>query len=730
MYSERHVYRRLEQVYKEYGFYPQYHTSSDIDNFEEDLKRKGKYVLSKEGVPIATQNLTPADKRWILNEQALVMCDAAYALTRYGWVIDEEGTVMRFHFRVAQKVLFEIIADLESRDSAVEIMILKARQLGCTTIAELLILFRLIFGRGINAVVASADRQKSRMMAKKIFMAYDMLPVWLRPWYSGRSESESGYMEFAITNSAVSIQHGNQLSGIARGSTPTVYHLSETASFSNAQSQIEASLFRAVHASPSTFGILESTGEGDQGWWADKWRFSKANWPHCRLFPLFLPWFVGTDLYPKPAWLRMRPIPETWQEHRLPDTIEHVSKAEAYVAAHPEIKKHLSPDAPWLMPVEQQWFWEVNHEESKNTPGGEATWYQEMAGDDIEALQRSSESVFGFEAIARVEAERKKDYQLYGISGQNIEDVHEPPTDDIDYGKDRIISTYRSAKGSFQWELIPLKHDNEYFETTIRPNPDAFWDYGQGKLQVYYPPAPGIEYSIGVDTSNGIGQDSTVISVTGKGSRTNPDFQAAEFRSAYVSHVEAFAFITAIAAWYATYMADTTPYKEPIVGIEQVAAVGDTCQTQMRRSFGYSRFPLFTRLDNKKIRPAKSNKMGWFTYGWSRPVLLDPFVHNIQNGWYKLESPWTLYECAHFEVHYTAAGKERKEHEEGQHDDGIFAAAISLTNIRLLSPMAERTTKRFCGEDGLNRPLLDFTPYSGRRVSINQPKPIQLEDLF
>ena len=48
------------------------------------------------------------------------------------------------------------------------------------------------------------------------------------------------------------------MSGIARGTTPTIYHLSEVASFTDAQSQIEDSLFKCVHASPKIFGCAKS----------------------------------------------------------------------------------------------------------------------------------------------------------------------------------------------------------------------------------------------------------------------------------------------------------------------------------------------------------------------------------------------------------------------------------------------------------------------------------------
>lgn len=713
----------------------QHHEVWEVEEFEASLQKGGHYLYGTTGLPIATQNLTPRQSRWMLNEQLLVMCDAAYALTRYGWVTSEEGVIMRFNFRMAQLLLFNVIADLEECDAAIEIMILKARQLGMTSLVELMIMFRIIFSNGVNAIIASADRQKSKMMGKKLLMGYDMLPIWLRPQYTSRVETENGELTFGQLNSGVYVQHGNQMSGIARGSTPTLYHLSECASFTNAKEQIEASLFKAVHASPSIFGILESTGEGDEGWWAETWHYSKANWASrtCRLCPIFFPWVIGRDLYPKPAWLKMRPVPSAFYEHRLPDTREHVARVEAYIANTPLLSKQLGPR--WTMPLEQQWFWEVGHEEHK-AKGMEGIWYQEMAGDDIEALQRSAEGVFGHDVMIEVENAAIQNYQAFGISGQSIEDHHEPPTEDIDYGttdkpRMREIVTYNSNRGdSYRWELLPLHHDMQYV-ASLKTKPDAFREYANGKLMVFYPPTPGIDYSIGVDTSNGMGEDSTVICVTAPTSRRGqPDIQVAEFRSAYVSHVEAYAFIMCIAAYYSRFMEDSTPHRNPIVGVEQIASVGDVAQVQMRK-MGYTRFPSFIRYDSKDLKKQKSKKIGWYTNVWSRPILVDSFVHSVQNGWYVINSPWLIDECKHFEVHYTASGKEKKEHEEGEHDDGLFAAAISEIIVNDLKSMTERSKKRFGAADQQALPPINVEKYAGQVFSTKPGggRAITMEDI-
>jgi hypothetical protein len=187
----------------------------------------------------------------------------------------------------------------------------------------------------------------------------------------------------------------------------------------------------------------------------------------------------------------------------------------------------------------------------------------------------------------------------------------------------------------------------------------------------------------------------------------------------------------AIAGWYASAMtADGMLHRQPLVAPEVVASVGDVILVQMRQ-MGYHRFHRFQRYDN--IKSTKSNKAGWYTFAWSRPILIGSFINAIENGWYELNSPWTLHECEHFESHSTAGGKVKQEHEEGEHDDGIFASAISIEIVRGRQTMTDRSKKRFQGDvDASRLPPVDLAPIGGQRfssLSMDAHAPISLDDL-
>jgi hypothetical protein len=738
MYSQKKVDERLETAEAELGFNPAdyYYSPEEIDAFNAKLEREGKIIFDATGKPKGTTDLSPSDAQFIKQNQALIMCDAVYALTRFCYIKDEEGVIQRFRFRVPQHLLFDIICDLEERDLAIEIMILKARQLGMTTLVQLLIALRIIFSYGVSAVAGSADQAKTGEMSQKLLFCYDMLPVWLRPESTSRVESDRGKLLFGHLASGVSFQHGAQKLGIGTGSTPTIYHLSEVALYTDPVKLIDEGLWKAVHASPSVLGILESTGRSNKGWWAETWYYSKANWPQSRMCPLFLPWYCGTDIYPKSTWLRKAPVPENWVPNR--DTRLHVAKSELYVQSHPLLATHLAEylrregtleaDGKWRMPRKQQWFWEVEHNEAKQK-GYQASFLQEMAGDDEEALQRSVESVFGHETIELVDSRRNRSYQCYGIVGQSIEDRQEPPESYINYHQERLPVRWQGRRPEqyYSWELVPLKMTPPPRETS--PEDVA------NNLIIFHPPQPGQNYSLGVDTSQGKGLDSTVISVWSIGHRGQPDVQCAEFASPYVNHVEVYAFAFAIAAHYGQYMnRGQTRWTMPYLAVEQVEAVGDVCQGQMMRmGYPFSSVHKFVRLDSAPRRIAKQKrsqmtKPGWYTHGWSRPILTGNFVAFVQNNWAEVHSPWLIEEMKEYEVHYTERGKERMEHSEDSHDDRIMAAAMAVFCPQDLRLLAERAKVRSVAPE-IQIPI-DLSPYRGQVLNIKtHGTPITMEDV-
>jgi hypothetical protein len=721
MYASEIVDQRLELAQLELGFRPEYHSVAEVELFDTRLQQKYEELYQAaqaeaQGSQDPDQTfqisllknlgprLHPDEVRWMLNERMLCACDAAYFMTRYFWIKNEQNIVQRFTFRPAQRVYFSIVAELEARRASIELIAEKARQLGVSTETEGFSLQRICFTYGVNAVVASADRVKTGLMAQMLFFGYDMLSWWIKPVATRRVESDQGMLTFGSQRSGVSFQHGAQTSGIARGTTPTVFHLSECASYTDAGTQIEDALLKCVHASPNVFGVLESTAEGDTGWWYDTYWHAKKEWKRgrSRLCPMFLPWYLGTDLYPTPTWIATRPVPRDWRP--ADETREMMGRAKLYVRSNPILEKILGNN--WEMGRNQAWFWEVNFQEHR-AKGREKLWFQEMPTDDTEAFQGSYDNVFGREVIAQVDEKRQKNYQVYGIVGQSVEDRHEPDPEDVDYARSRIPVSYKSSRGEvYRWELVPLKLVEE---RDFDP---------EGKLVVFLAPEEGWDYSMGIDTSNGIGSDSTCIAVCRRARDDgSPDIQACEFRSSKVSHVEAYAFAMAIGAYYArpmrtSYESGSMTVREPYVSIEQIAAVGDTCQLQMKK-MGWSRFHHMVRYDSKKIRKNKSVKMGWYTNVWSRPMLTDGFVVAVQNGWYVVHSPWTIYEMDHWEVHLTAGGKEKKEHQAGATDDGIFANAMATFCPNDLETLTKRTRKRCMDlEDGGSLPPIDVGAYN------------------
>jgi hypothetical protein len=330
----------------------------------------------------------------------------------------------------------------------------------------------------------------------------------------------------------------------------------------------------------------------------------------------------------------------------------------------------------------------------------------------------SFDNVFGRATIEACHRERVQKYEVYGIIGQSIEDKHEPPTDEIDYNKSRIPITHKSPRGEhYRWELVPLIYDL-YADPTGRADElDAI----DGKLFIFkqpphrLPPEQSVNmrqrrYGIGVDSSTGLGYDFSAICVTEAGDGAIPDVQAAEWRSRWVGHVEVFAFAMAISLYFTNPRQEIFSY--PLIGIEQLLSVGDVCQKEMKR-LGYpaGRFFNFGRYDGKRLKQP-TNKQGWFTTGWSRPILIGNFVHGVKNGWYVPNSPWTIEDCRNFEVHFTASGKKRMEHSSKSNDDAIFASSISTFILHDTDTLANRSKKQF-RESPASLPNVDLTPYSG-----------------
>ncbi len=617
--------------------------------------------------------LKPDEQRWIRNERMVCQADFRYWSSRYAKIRNWEEQLILFSPNIAQQITIDIWGEMEAAGRGIEEQDLKARQLGISTVTELGALHRTQFYPHVNAVVASSDPQKSLLMSQMMERALDNQPWFLVPKITGYNKGE--LIEFGDQDSGITVQHGTQVSGIARGSTPTVCHLSELIDFDNPEQLVDAALFRAMHPSPWLFLVLESTALGRHNWWHDTWIQSKEKYHLglARLRPKFLPWFVGQDIYPTETWLRARPIRENWIPAGI--TQKHAERAEAYVRSNELLRKYLGEN--WTMPREQMWFWEVEREVYKDK-GLLSQWHSEMPADDVEAFQSTSVSAIDAEVISIYRENcTKAPLGVFGFNGPGIPPRLQPDRRDIDTSRP------------------PIKVDEDYTLIPLRFHGYASTD-PLGKLFIWEWPKPGFEHGIGVDTSDGIGLDRSVIEGMRKGDFIlNNDTQVCEFASPYVNSADLAPLVYPILKLYSVPIGGTVRQAKAVI-----ECMGNGSNTQLElRKMGWANFHQWTRYDKKKLNLAVSQTIGWVTNSWSRPMMMDYLLKALRDGMCDINSPWFVDEMADLDRDISQQSIKATF---GAHDDRIMAWGIvwfSLHIMELLGPVRSAMQRRSHGPD-------------------------------
>lgn len=693
MYSQRIVTANIEEYQRVFKKKLVYHSYAQVQEFTAYVDKlisiesnsKSSFITLKGKISASRQQEI---REWIQNEQVLCGLDAMYWATRYAWVIDEQGQVFKFMPRMPQKIYQSIIADFDEKQVSIELLILKGRQLGITTFTALLFLHRMLFLPNTQAIMASVKASASELISRIIDTGYNRCPWWLVPRRLPKRAFDN--------HSILSIQSGMQATGLAQGWTPTCVHLSEIADVPNPTLTIEEGLFRATHTSKNLFMVLEGTGRGNTGWLAETWRKSKEDYPKglSRLCPIFIPWTMCPEIYPKEDWLRKFPVGngQPWTPHDI--TRKHIAKAESYIRNTPYLAKIAG--ANWKMPIEQQWFWQFNYDSAcKNHT--QKTWAAQMPADDFDSLTGVHDSVFDPEVLQELEdniyevrplgdnntvKERRVPVQTYAIMGHDVDEIFHPDPELVDHDKEQIRVYWNSYRGQeYDWLMVPLKEQDENIELNT-----------MDRLIVYEPPVKGNYYAMGVDTADGLGkedEDRTVLSVTNNRFGGESDYQCAEYTTNKVNSAQVVAFAACIGAWYGKNSPDGRGLKYVI---EQIRGPGDTCQHQLKL-MGFHNMHKPRRYDSKKIKDNSGNKEGWYSSGWSVPMLMDRFREAVNGGWYVPRSKWLIEELRSLERHETG-GKSKMEHRSGQHDDRVRAAAQAYFTAHDLDILTERSQKR------------------------------------
>lgn len=363
--------------------------------------RELQKIRAKDGS--LTRPLTTEEERWIMNELVMSKCSFEYWATRYTVIKTKHAESARLYpLFESQTIIINKIGSIEEmctrgdRYDGILVAILKARQLGASTLAEAMLGHRAFLYGNTTSLIAADTPDQSEFLFNMFERIYDNLPWWMQP--EQKSRVKGTRLHFDKTDSLILVESGRSIRGgsdvtqergqMARGKTINMAHLSEISTWENPE-QIDDALLPSIPRHPRTLAIWESTARGRGNAWHTIWNLAKKG--TGRLLPIFIPWYADQSVIVRTgegvaAYIAR--APEGWEPSAL--GLAHAERALAVSARWCGRTIHLSKD--------QIYWWETERAAAveKRTLH---KFLAEYCADEGEAFQNTGRSVFPFEVL-------------------------------------------------------------------------------------------------------------------------------------------------------------------------------------------------------------------------------------------------------------------------------------------------------------------------------------------
>lgn len=211
-------------------------------------------------------------------------------MERYFYVIDKDKGSVPYKHRKEQKELYEKISEAVNKGEGFEAIILKARQLGFSTFAVLLMTAMCMCFKDQTMMLVAHRQDTAEELYEKVLHVMDTLPQQLRPKL-GKQNSEQIQFESILgqrLNSKILIKTASATNdSLGRGISINFLHCSEYPRWAgNKEAQLN-SLFDSCSA--NAIKIIESTAQGYDDF---RDRYIAAEEGKSNAIPLFYAWFT------------------------------------------------------------------------------------------------------------------------------------------------------------------------------------------------------------------------------------------------------------------------------------------------------------------------------------------------------------------------------------------------------------------------------------------------------
>lgn len=191
-------------------------------------------------------------------------------MENFMYIVDKNGESVVFKMNAAQQILYRKICERLYKRKPCRFIILKGRQLGCTTFIVILEFIFIMFRANQSGIVIANTNENANKIFAKIRALYDALKKHA-PALTRGLVSKTGNQLVTQTESS-SIRVAPSTMDAVRGTTITFFEGSEVAFWEDID-EILAAVLEAIppfEINPATFVFLESTPNGFNGF-KDYW---------------------------------------------------------------------------------------------------------------------------------------------------------------------------------------------------------------------------------------------------------------------------------------------------------------------------------------------------------------------------------------------------------------------------------------------------------------------------
>jgi len=208
------------------------------------------------------------------------------------WLVENEklsiktkaGELIPFKLNSIQKKIIAKIRELQAEGKPIRIWILKARQMGCSTLIEAIIYAYTSQRQNINSLILADDLDGSNYLFNMSKLYHEQVA---REFKHPLQRSNEKKIEFANRHSQILVDTADNLDA-GRKYTFQIVHLSEIEFFRDART-LMIGLNQAIPELPNTIMIGETTANGVGGYFYEQWH--KAKRGETDWADLFFGWF-------------------------------------------------------------------------------------------------------------------------------------------------------------------------------------------------------------------------------------------------------------------------------------------------------------------------------------------------------------------------------------------------------------------------------------------------------